>query len=130
MWRLRLGSVFEKQVRLGDEAEQERSRQQEASRTREEEAHADMERAAAALKQICKGRAKKKSEERTQQKLRNLGVCGQNYPWIKHSSVYRCAGGSHFVSDSELFWFSYDNRIRLTPNVHILMFVYVLVGLL
>jgi hypothetical protein len=93
----------EKQARLGDEAEQEElSRQQEATRTREEEAHADMERAAATLRQICEGRAKKKSEERIQQKLRNLGVCGQNYLWIKHSSVYRCAGGSHFVSDSEL----------------------------
>jgi hypothetical protein len=73
-------------------------------RTREQEAHADMERAAAAaLGQICEGRAKKKSEEeRIQQKLRNLGVCGRNYPWIKQSSGYRCAGGSHFISDPEL----------------------------
>ncbi|KAJ8584093.1 hypothetical protein M405DRAFT_684441, partial [Rhizopogon salebrosus TDB-379] len=97
--------LSEKQARLGDEAEREElSRQQEATRTGEEEAHADMERAAAtALRQICEGRAKKKSEEeRIQQKVRNLGVCGQNYPWIKQSSGYRCAGGSHFVSDSEL----------------------------
>ena len=69
-----------------------------------EEAHADMERAAAAFRQICGGRAKKKSEEeRIQQKLRNIGVCGQDYDWIKQSSGYRCADGSHFVSDSELF---------------------------
>jgi hypothetical protein len=98
-------SLSEKQARLGDEAEKEAlSRQQEATRTREQEAHADMERAAAALRQICEGRAKKKSEEeRIQQKLRNLSVCGQDYLWIKQSSGYRCAGGSHFVSGSELF---------------------------
>ncbi|KAJ8582705.1 hypothetical protein M405DRAFT_749833, partial [Rhizopogon salebrosus TDB-379] len=67
-------SLSEKQARLGDEAEQEElSRQQEKS-----------------------------EEERIQQKLRNLGVCGQDYHWIKQSSGYRCAGGSHFVSDSKL----------------------------
>jgi hypothetical protein len=96
--------LSKKQARLGDEAEQEElRRQQEATRTREEEAHADMGRAAAALRQICGNQATKKSdEERIQQKLMNLGVCGQNYPWIKQSSGYRCAGGSHFISDSEL----------------------------
>ena len=97
-------SLAEKQARLGDEAEQELSLQQEATQTREEEAHIDRERTASVLRQICDGRAKKKSkEERIQQKLKNLGVCGQDYPWIKQSSGYRCADGSHFVSHSELF---------------------------
>ena len=98
-------SLAEKQARLGDEAEQELSFRQEATRTREKETHIDMERTATALRQICEGRAKKKSEEeRIQQKLKNLGVCGQDYPWIKQSSgSYRCADGSHVVSDFELF---------------------------
>jgi hypothetical protein len=57
--------LFEKQARLGDEAEREElRRQQEATRTEEEEARADMERAAAALRKICEGRAKKKREKR------------------------------------------------------------------
>jgi hypothetical protein len=97
-------SFSERQAWLGEEAEQEElSRQQEATRTREKEAHADIERAAVAPRQICEGRAKKKSkEERIQQKLRNLDVCEQDYYGIKQPSRYRCAAGSHFVSDSEL----------------------------
>jgi hypothetical protein len=45
---------------------------------------------------------KRREEERIQQKLRNLGVCVQGYPWIKQPSGYRCAGGFHFIHDSQL----------------------------
>ncbi|KAG2138479.1 P-loop containing nucleoside triphosphate hydrolase protein [Suillus clintonianus] len=87
-----------------DQAEQEELwRQQEAARLRELEAKAERERAAAALFQMRREQERKKrEEERIQQKLRNLGVCVQGYPWIKQLSGYRCAGGSHFIHDSQL----------------------------
>ena len=91
--------------RAQDQAEQEElMRQQEAIRIREAEVRAEMERAAAALRQIREEQARKKrEEERIQQKLRNLGVCVQGYAWVKQpSGGYRCAGGAHFVSDVQL----------------------------
>jgi hypothetical protein len=91
--------------RAQDQAEQEElMRQQEAIRIREAEVRAERERAAAALRQIREEQARKKREEEViQQKLRNLGVCVQGYAWVKQpSGGYRCAGGSHFVSDIQL----------------------------
>ena len=41
-------------------------------------------------------------EAQAQQKLRALGVCCQGFRWIKQSSGYRCAGGSHFVGNGQL----------------------------
>lgn len=92
------------QQRARDQAEQEEiRRQQEAARIREAEAKAARERAAAALAQMRREEEKKRrEEERMQQKLRNLGVCMQGFQWIKQASGYRCAGGYHFISDSQL----------------------------
>jgi hypothetical protein len=92
------------QQRARDQAEQEEiRRQQEAARIREAEAKAARERAAAALAQMRRDQEKKRrEEERMQQKLRNLGVCMQGFPWIKQPSGYRCAGGAHFIHDSQL----------------------------
>ena len=41
-------------------------------------------------------------EQRKQQKLREMGVCPVGFRWIKSNNGYRCAGGSHFVSDADL----------------------------
>ncbi|KAF9264149.1 P-loop containing nucleoside triphosphate hydrolase protein [Marasmius fiardii PR-910] len=41
-------------------------------------------------------------EARVQQQLQQMGVCEAGYEWIKESGGYRCAGGSHFISDSQL----------------------------
>ena len=43
-----------------------------------------------------------KKEKRVQEKLRHMGVCPVGYQWIKEASGYRCAGGSHFVSNMRL----------------------------
>jgi hypothetical protein len=95
-------ALAEKRAR--DQAEQEEiRRQQEAIRIRQAEVRAERERAAAALRQAREEQARKqREEERIQQKLRNLGVCVQGYQWIKQASGYRCAGGAHFISDSQL----------------------------
>ncbi|KAI9925314.1 hypothetical protein MW887_006242 [Aspergillus wentii] len=46
--------------------------------------------------------AERKKEQQAQQKLRDMGVCCMGYRWIKQSNGYRCAGGSHFVSNAQL----------------------------
>jgi hypothetical protein len=45
---------------------------------------------------------KRKEEAKAQTKLRQMGVCPVGFRWIKQSTGYRCAGGSHFVSNAEL----------------------------
>lgn len=83
--------------------QEELRRQQEAARIQEAQAKAERERIAAALSQMRREQEKKRrEEERIQQKLRNLGVCVQGYPWTKQTSGYRCAGGRHFIHDSQL----------------------------
>lgn len=46
--------------------------------------------------------ARIKEEKRKQEKLRNLGVCVQGFQWLKMLGGYRCAGGTHFVTDAQL----------------------------
>lgn len=41
-------------------------------------------------------------ERLMQKKLRKMGVCCMGFQWIKQAQGYRCAGGSHFVSDDAL----------------------------
>lgn len=45
---------------------------------------------------------KRRQEEAVQKKLQDLGVCPVGYRWIKEGSGYRCAGGSHFMSNVQL----------------------------
>lgn len=44
----------------------------------------------------------RRREQRAQAKLREMGVCVMGYRWIKQTGGYRCAGGSHWVSDAQL----------------------------
>ncbi|KAK6526384.1 hypothetical protein TWF694_004981 [Orbilia ellipsospora] len=37
-----------------------------------------------------------------QKKLRKMGRCPVGFEWIKQASGYRCAGGSHFLSDGDV----------------------------
>lgn len=41
-------------------------------------------------------------EAMAQKKLRKMGVCVAGFKWIKQSGGYRCAGGTHYVSDEKL----------------------------
>lgn len=45
---------------------------------------------------------KRKEEAQVQRKLQDLGVCPVGFRWIKQAGGYRCAGGSHFVTDTQL----------------------------
>ena len=44
----------------------------------------------------------RRKEREAQKKLREMGVCCAGFRWIKQAEGYRCAGGSHFVSDAQL----------------------------
>ncbi|KAF7312269.1 hypothetical protein MIND_00239900 [Mycena indigotica] len=44
----------------------------------------------------------RQKEAKAQAALRTMGVCVAGYRWIKQASGYRCAGGSHFVSNAQL----------------------------
>ena len=44
----------------------------------------------------------RRKEQVNQAKLREMGVCVAGYRWIHQSGGYRCAGGSHWVSDAQL----------------------------
>ncbi|KAF7316838.1 hypothetical protein HMN09_00417100 [Mycena chlorophos] len=44
----------------------------------------------------------RKKEAQVQAKLRSMGVCVAGFRWIKQSGGYRCAGGSHYISDAQL----------------------------
>ena len=45
---------------------------------------------------------KKRQEEAVMHKLKMMGKCCAGYHWIKEGGGYRCAGGSHFVSNSKI----------------------------
>ncbi|KAG8626459.1 hypothetical protein KVT40_005404 [Elsinoe batatas] len=47
-------------------------------------------------------RLEQEREQRAQQKLRQIGVCPVGYHWINQGIGYRCAGGSHFVTNEAL----------------------------
>ncbi|CBF78777.1 hypothetical protein AN7246.2 [Aspergillus nidulans FGSC A4] len=44
----------------------------------------------------------RRKEQQLQQKLRHMGRCVAGFQWIKQATGYRCAGGSHFVSNEAL----------------------------
>ncbi|KAL4944390.1 hypothetical protein BDV06DRAFT_233392 [Aspergillus oleicola] len=44
----------------------------------------------------------RRQEQKIQQKLRHMGVCIAGFQWIKQEGGYRCAGGSHFISNGQL----------------------------
>ena len=89
------------------EAERQRAielqRQLEEARRREAEVRAARERAAAELKRKQLEEAERQKQEAVvQQKLRNIGICPAGFEWIKQTGGYRCAGGTHFVTDAQL----------------------------
>ena len=47
-------------------------------------------------------KAKTDAEKKAQEKIRHLGRCPMDYEWIREEGGWRCAGGSHFLTDAEL----------------------------
>ncbi|KAL4882176.1 P-loop containing nucleoside triphosphate hydrolase protein [Aspergillus karnatakaensis] len=45
---------------------------------------------------------RRRKEQEIQKKLRSMGVCVAGFQWISQANGYRCAGGSHFISNAAL----------------------------
>jgi AAA+ superfamily predicted ATPase len=54
------------------------------------------------VKRLVEEEARRKKEAELREKLALMGCCPMGYQWIKQSGGYRCAGGSHFMSDASL----------------------------
>lgn len=86
-----------------DEAEiQNLKRKRERARLEERAARQAREKAMEELEKMRLQEVRRKREEQVQVRLRQMGVCCAGFQWIKQSGGYRCAGGSHFVSDGQL----------------------------
>lgn len=79
--------------------EEERHRRQEEERKRREQAEAERRRRE---EEIRKAMEELRRLEAIKEKLRQLSPCPAGFTWHQCSDGWRCAGGSHFVSDEEL----------------------------
>ncbi|KAH8917273.1 P-loop containing nucleoside triphosphate hydrolase protein [Atractiella rhizophila] len=62
-----------------------------------------LERRKKELEEALQRRLKEEAEEKkARQKLESMGICPAGYVWIKQNGGYRCAGGAHFVPNSQL----------------------------
>ncbi|KAI8933540.1 hypothetical protein NX059_009277 [Plenodomus lindquistii] len=85
LWRAEKAAADE-QERRAREAERIRA---ELERRRRDEELAAIER-------------ERERERQVQQKIQMMGPCPMGYHWIKGNGGYRCAGGMHWLSDSDL----------------------------
>ena len=92
-------AIAQAEAKARDEELQELKRKREEARLNEEAARRAREQAKA---EMDRARAIQKREQQAQAKLQQLGVCFMGFRWIKQAGGYRCAGGSHYVSDGEL----------------------------
>lgn len=95
---------------VSDEVWEQLQRDRQAEVDREEEYHRLKEEARRAtdaardkiVKRLVEEERKRKLEEDRKKKLMTLGKCPVGFAWIKQSGGYRCAGGSHCLSDREI----------------------------
>ncbi|KAL6234576.1 hypothetical protein BDW75DRAFT_251397 [Aspergillus navahoensis] len=80
-------------------ADDEAKKQHEIRRLDELKRRAELER----LRRVREAEEQaRRKEQQIQQKLRRMGRCVAGFQWIKQEFGYRCAGGSHFVSNDAL----------------------------
>lgn len=95
---------------VSDEVWEQLQRDKEAEQQREQEYQdllaAQRKASDAAREQIVKKilaeEERRKKEEEARKKLAAMGACPVGYPWIRQGGGYRCAGGSHFISEAAL----------------------------
>ncbi len=81
----------------------ELQKQREEARLRAHAARVQREKAARELEAKREAERKRKEQDaQAQRKLREMGVCPVGFRWINMGTHYRCAGGSHIVSMSQL----------------------------
>ncbi|KAK6852240.1 hypothetical protein PG995_012365 [Apiospora arundinis] len=89
------------QLQRDKRAEQEREDEYQRLLEAKKRATADADREKIVLRLLEEER-RRKEEEAFKQKLKQMGVCPAGFSWIKQDSGYRCAGGSHFVSEAAM----------------------------
>jgi hypothetical protein len=72
---------------------------QELKRAQKSASEADRKRI---VKQLLEEEKRREEEKARKAKLMTLGACPVGYHWIKQSGGYRCAGGSHWLSDEQV----------------------------
>jgi hypothetical protein len=82
--------------RLAEEEEQLRQWLKKCADAKRERELAEIERKRQELEEKLRRQALE------QEKLAKMGVCPVGYQWIRQSGGYRCAGGSHWVSDGQM----------------------------
>ncbi|KAI9822767.1 MAG: hypothetical protein M1832_003000 [Thelocarpon impressellum] len=93
----------DEQTRQKEENTERLKRDLEPARVSEALAQRDRLAAKAEFERICKVEERRRQvEAQTQAKLRSIGVCMAGFRWIPQAGGYRCAGGSHFVSNAQL----------------------------
>ena len=92
-----------KAIKAKDEEDARRLKQkQDEALAEQEKARAERGKAKAEFERKRIQLIKQKREKAVQDKLRNMGVCVQGFQWIKQAQGYRCAGGSHYISNDRL----------------------------
>lgn len=89
------GKKQEEIVAIQRRWEEERLKEHDA-KIAAEKAHLELER----LRRVNETR--RQDEARVQTRLQEIGQCVAGFQWIRQSGGYRCAGGSHFVTDEQL----------------------------
>lgn len=102
-------AAFAKEIELlatqkaRNEELQEHKRRQEEVRLKQLAAQRARDEAEERLRKVHEETERKRKEEtQVQVKLGDMSVCVAGFRWIKQVEGYRCAGGSHFVSNGEL----------------------------
>ncbi|KAL6872438.1 P-loop containing nucleoside triphosphate hydrolase protein [Trichoderma longibrachiatum] len=83
-----------KELLKEEEIKEEERRKLEEARKKAEEAREKI------LRQLVEQEERRKEEVRKQAKIRALGICPAGFNWIKQGDGYRCAGGSHFLTNA------------------------------
>ena len=82
---------------------QELQRKLNEARIREQRMRAEAAKKAAELEARRREEERQRQEEaQVQTKIRQMGLCVAGFRWIKQATGYRCAGGSHFISNAAL----------------------------
>jgi len=89
--------------RAEEESDAEARRLLEEERLKWERERREQMEIVAKMEQERKAREQeRRREEAVQAKLRQMGVCVAGFRWIKQALGYRCAGGSHYISNAQL----------------------------
>ena len=80
---------LEEEMKRKKEEEQRRRHQAELARRKRE-------------KELQRLEEERRRREKIKERLRRISKCPQGFNWIRCGGGWRCAGGSHFVSDAQL----------------------------